>query len=277
MTHHRNTWITFVAVTAAACITVGWTGSVALAQGGPKGPGMPHGGPFGDLNEQGVKELVQTVMLVRLTKELDLDTERTVVLVRQFEDAKEKSAALAEERKQIMQDLQQAVENKAPDEQINEKINALIAADQKMQEIKLDAFKEASEGLTPTQKAKLYTFIHQFEDQMRKLVMRAKMRAGTAGMMTPDERGPGMRGMVSPESRGPGMRGMMAPEGQGPGMRGIARPGDRNRDDVRPPAEGKRGFRGMADQRREGRSGMRGTAHETGSQKENEPDPPAGE
>lgn len=271
MRYRSSVWITAVVLVAAALTVAVWTNSPVGAQGGPKGPGMPPGGPFGDLNEKDIKELVQTVMLVRLTKELDLDTDRTVVLVRQFEEAKEKSAELAQERRQTMEELHEAVKSEAPDEEIKKKLDALIAADKKMQQIKLDAFKEASKDLSPTQSAKLYVFIHQFEDQMRKLVTRARMRAGMPGMMPPEGRGPGMAGMAPPEGRGPGMPGMMPPEGRGPGMRGTMWPGRWDRDDARPPEDGARGFGGGAGRRREGRGTMRGMMRGG----DGEADPPA--
>lgn len=133
-------------------------------------------GPMGDLESQDARELVETVMLARMSRELELDDEQTVLLVRRIEETKERMAELSKERSEAMKELHASVRDEEAEDVIEEKLERLIGLDAELAEAKLKAFTEVGEGFTVTQRAKLYVFVQEFDSQMRHLVDRARQR-----------------------------------------------------------------------------------------------------
>jgi len=230
--------------------------SFAIAQPGAPGEhppwrgGRPAPSLFENWQERDVRELVETVMLVRLSKELELDDEKTVLLVRRFGEAKEQAESLAKERAQALDELKAGIRAGDADEVIQGKLTKLRDLDKQLATIKEDAFQKAAPELTVTQQAKLYVFIQDFEDQMRRIIMKAReryrgMTGGPPFMMD----GQPQRGRLGPEGElGPGRREFVPGRGEfGPGRgrgefgpgRGAPGPG---RGGQRRPAGGGPGF-----------------------------------
>ncbi len=185
---------------------------------GPRGGGPMHGmgpgrmGPMGDLGSQDVRELVETVMLARMSRELELDDEQAVLLIRRFEDTKERIAELSEERSEAMEELRASIRDEEAEGVIGEKFERLVGLDTELAEAKLKAVTEVGEGFTVTQRAKLYVFVQEFDGEMRGLVDRARKRH--RGMGPPE-------GMGMPEDMRQEFRdGMRQPRG-GSGGRGT--------------------------------------------------------
>ncbi len=123
---------------------------------------------------------------------------------------------LREEKKTLLEDLKKAVETAADDDAIAGKLAALNSVDAAMIEARQTMLHEVGEGLTPTQQAKLYVAVQDFEDKMRGLVGRARGRRDGSDTAA----GPGMGAESVPGGRrgGPGMQ-----EG-GPGLPGPGGP-----------------------------------------------------
>ena len=78
----------------------------------PAGPLMEQ---LAGMGEADIRSLVETVRMVKLSRELGLTDEQTVVLVRQYNEAKESGAKLQKERMELARELRELVGAKAPD------------------------------------------------------------------------------------------------------------------------------------------------------------------
>lgn len=128
-------------------------------------------------NNQETRELVRTLMMVRMSKELGLDDEMTVVMIRRFDRLKEQETKFRQERRKLLKTLEASFESNN-EEEITNGFNKLVAFDKKSVNQKRKLFDEVCEGLTPTQKAKLYVFKEKFEKDMRKMIQQARERRG---------------------------------------------------------------------------------------------------
>ncbi|MBN2308775.1 MAG: hypothetical protein JXR94_07385 [Candidatus Hydrogenedentes bacterium] len=167
--------------TALALVCLVATASLAVAQSEPAvrgaGPGPWAGkqmGPLGNLQDRDARELIEMVMMVRLSKELELADEQTVVLVRKFQQVKEKVEALKIERATVIDALRASVRKGDSDAVITAGLDRLIAIDRQVADARIEAFQDIGKDLTPTQQAKLYMFIQEFEEHIRRLVARAR-------------------------------------------------------------------------------------------------------
>ncbi len=77
----------------------------------PAGPLMEQ---LAGMGEADIRSLVETVRMVKLSRELGLTDEQTVVLVRQYNEAKESGAKLQKERMELARELRELVGAKAP-------------------------------------------------------------------------------------------------------------------------------------------------------------------
>jgi len=126
-------------------------------------------------------EMVQSVMTARLAKDLKLDDEQTVVLFRRFCEVRDQSIALRKERQEIIKSLKGAINTNAGDEAIEAKLKELVAHDAKMVEVKEKAYEEAAKGLAVAQRARLYVFMNDFENDMRRLIQKTRESLGKPG------------------------------------------------------------------------------------------------
>lgn len=149
------------------------------SEGPPQPPRAPRpAGPLMDelkrMGEDDVRALIETVRMVRLSQELGLNDEQTVLLVRQYNETKEETSKIQMERQEIAKELRELVTAGAPDNEVEKTLDHLIAKDKEAVMMRFDAFERAAAGLTPTQKAKLYVFMGDFEKRMRNLIEKAK-------------------------------------------------------------------------------------------------------
>jgi hypothetical protein len=147
-------------------------------EGGRFGRGPREGHVFRDEmgNEVDPRELLEQVMTARLSKELALDEQQTVVLVRRFTEFREEMHALRMERGRILRDLRQATRTAQDEEAITENLAALMELDERAARARRELFESASGGYTPWQRARLYIFMTEFEGDMRRMVQRARER-----------------------------------------------------------------------------------------------------
>jgi Spy/CpxP family protein refolding chaperone len=192
-----------VCVLALVCTVHAW--SQAPERPGGMGMGMPPVGgpsrqaPQGPRAEE-LRHLMETIRMVRLTRELGLNDEQTVLVVRRIEDLKQRERELARRKEEVMRELRESVRAGAPDERIQDLLNEAINVDREMAEIKIHAVNEFGDLLSPTQRAKLYLFTSDFNKDMRNMIERARrLRIEGMGDKQPGKQAPGMPG--SPPAR----------------------------------------------------------------------------
>ncbi|MCC6796805.1 MAG: hypothetical protein IT366_16930 [Candidatus Hydrogenedentes bacterium] len=136
--------------------------------------GSRHEGP-GGIPDDELREMVSTILMVRVSRDLDLTDEQTVILVKHMQEMRDELSKLYEERDVAMKALRDLVANdSATDDAINAKLQELISLEEKRAGAKRVAFEKLSAGLTTKQKGKLFVTLQDFEMQMRKMMSRAK-------------------------------------------------------------------------------------------------------
>lgn len=173
-----------LAMAIAVIAATGW----ACAQP-PEGGDAPQGkpedsrpdrGPRGydghrpDWGDKDVRELIDTVMLVRASKQLELTDDQTVVFVRRFNEEREKYRKQFETRYAAHKALREALEQKLPDATIQERLNVVMENDKRLTEMRYESFTLMAEGLNTAQQAQLYVFLQEFESNLRRLIEKAR-------------------------------------------------------------------------------------------------------
>ena len=219
-------------------LALGALAPIAFAQP-PASPAPPQtaaghrdGVKSSEWKDKDIRDMVTTVLMVRMSSELGLNDEQTVLLVRNFANLRDTLGRLSEEREQLMGKLKSAVEKGAPDDQIQPLLDQLMSIDGQREKAQHEAFEKAGADLTVTQKAKLYIYAQEFEGHMRKLIQKAREMGGDRMMRFPG----------GAEGTPPGVddrylrRGFQPPEGEQPGQRPILDELHRRRAVPPPPA-----------------------------------------
>lgn len=124
-----------------------------------------------------MRALFEQVMIARLSHELELDDAQTILLVRRIGEVKEKAAQIRKERAKALRDLQELLTNDRDNRDIAPTLNAIMQADEELIRLRREAYDKAAEGLSDWQRARLYTFLQEFDSEMRRLIERARSRA----------------------------------------------------------------------------------------------------
>jgi hypothetical protein len=201
---------------------VALTATGAVAQ--PPPPGPPSGPldtfglePGASVEEKDTRELVETLLMVRLARELGLEKEQTVTMVQRVSETREALQTQRKERQELLNALRNSVQAGEEAAVIQGNLEKVRQHDRAMVETRQRVFDELAQGLTPTQQARLYVFLEDFENQMRQMAQQARrrgMQGGPDQQMGPPPGGQGMQG-------GPGQP--MGPRFGGQGMQGGAR------------------------------------------------------
>ncbi|MCC6155549.1 MAG: hypothetical protein IT367_17400 [Candidatus Hydrogenedentes bacterium] len=139
------------------------------------GPGGPHSEGLGGIPEDELREMVSTILMVRVSRNLDLTDEQTVVLVKHMQEMRDELSKLYEARDAAMTSLRESLDNEATtDDAVDAKLKELMGIEEKRASAKREAFEKLSAGLTTKQKGKLFVTLQDFEMQMRKMMSRAK-------------------------------------------------------------------------------------------------------
>lgn len=170
------TAVAFLAVVACACAQpAGPPPDAPPVAGAPRpdrsGPGAEQ------ISDRELNELIEQVMAARLAKTLGLNDEQTVLMVRRFSDYKQELSTMKKQRQELIKELREGVKAGLDDGQIEARLQALIEKDSALIEFKRSVYERAAEGLTVSQRAKLYMFLTEFDSEMRRLVQRARERS----------------------------------------------------------------------------------------------------
>lgn len=145
--------------------------------------------PPSDWNESDVRELVHAVMMARISRELNLSDEQTVLMMRRFDEHRESLEKIAANRNRALRDLKAAIADNAPDADMQNKLEAVVELDKRQAALRQEAFKNIATDMTPKQQAQMYVFIMDFESHMKRLILRAKELGGERLMRLRDESG----------------------------------------------------------------------------------------
>lgn len=204
---------------AALLLTTGW----AWTQDGPpfdrRPPRDPRGGPMMDRpwGDKDTHELVQTVMMVRLSKLLELNDEETVLLVRRFGEFREKRMEHRHKGMEMLRDLSQSMERGDSERVIETKLRAHMDFEKTHHDLKKEFFEAAGKNFTAGQRAKLYIFMGDFDREMRRIIQQAREGHRGEGRGPEGGRGfgrPGRGGSPPFWRRPPGPRGGFNGPGQ---------------------------------------------------------------
>lgn len=217
-----------VAVLLLSALTI-FAGGIVLAQAPPPpppppdAPGGPHLGPglFGPQRGPGgerARELLEQVFVARLSRKLELNDEQAVLMVRRYSEHRERILHLKGQRREITAQLRKRVEENKENPEINELLKRLEEIDRDIVNARFTIYEQLGADLRPAQRAALYLFIADFEEEMRGWLNQVQRRrfTGDSEPFMPGEMRPGER--PGPEM-GPPMRG----QGRRPALRGPGR------------------------------------------------------
>lgn len=207
-------------------------------EGGPFGPGGPPPGEFPPDGRPGPRdagpgaEFMAEVMMARMSKELELNDEQTVLMVRRFSEMRERIKNIRRQRGDATRELDELLRKPDADAvKAQALLRSMIELDEQVVGERRAAFDEISKDLDPIKQARLYLFLDRFENDMRRMIGEARERfqGRRPNGPPPREGGPGPGGEFGPPP-GPGGD---APDGGRP-PRGD-RPGRGPRDEFAPP------------------------------------------
>jgi len=123
---------------------------------------------------ENMQKLVQEVMAARLSKELGLDEQETVMLLRRLSDYRTQLSAVQKERQEALRALKTLLKENGPDKEIEAALKRLQAVDAKLHDLKRTAYDKIGTGMNVARRARLYVYCNEFENEMRRLVQKAR-------------------------------------------------------------------------------------------------------
>ena len=159
-----------------------FAGVVGAAAAQPPGPPPGLNVPPPDRAES--RELMEQVMLTRLSRRLELSDEQSLMLMRRFSEVREQQQALRQRRSEVLRDLRGVLREKTDKAALERLMTQLKEIDHQIaashQEVR-----NAAVGLDLDiwQQASLEVFMSEFEGQMRRIVQ--QVRGDRPGMGPP--------------------------------------------------------------------------------------------
>lgn len=142
----------------------------------PNPAGRREGRPEPRERVQDARKLLEEVMLARLTKELALDEEQSVLLLRYLSEHREAMASMRKERAQLVRALREAVRESKDEDQIASLLAEVNGQDEKIATARREFQEFTGLELTVWQRARLFLFTQEFEADMRRLLKQAQQR-----------------------------------------------------------------------------------------------------
>ncbi|NLV40270.1 MAG: hypothetical protein GXY15_03450 [Candidatus Hydrogenedentes bacterium] len=160
---------------------------------GPPPPGIAPPGPApqkrpGAAREARGREMLEQVMVARLSEDLGLSDEQSVLMVRRFSQFRKETQQLQKERAETVRELRQtALKGDADPGAVAPLLERALQLNEKIALQRQRLFHAMAEGMDPVQQAKLLLFLDEFEGQMRQVVKTAQERRAPG---PPDRMGP---------------------------------------------------------------------------------------
>ncbi|MFO7774667.1 MAG: hypothetical protein R6W89_02595, partial [Candidatus Hydrogenedentota bacterium] len=120
------------------------------------------------------REAMQRVRIRRLAETLDLDEQETEKVVQRIEAHEEQYRELQRELGEARHELRRALREDADEDTISEKLDKALELEGKRILHQRDGYREITEDFNVKQQARFYLFMPEFEEDMRRLVERAR-------------------------------------------------------------------------------------------------------
>ncbi len=136
-------------------------------------PPDPMGPPTeGDLP---AREVLEQVLLAKVAKQLKLNDEQTVILVRKFNEQKEVLLQKTQQRNNLASEIRRLIHDKtkANPKELEEKFSQLLKMDMELAELKQKWVDNLSMDLPLDSKIQLYLLFSDFENEVRKFLRKA--------------------------------------------------------------------------------------------------------
>lgn len=152
----------------------------------PPGP-LPPGARPEALPDPESREMLEQVMVTRLSRRLELSDEQSIILMRRFSDLREKQQRLRRERLDILQELRTVLRLEEDETQLRRLMQALRDVDARIAASEHEAREALRDmDLTVWQQARLELFLSEFEGEMRRLVQHMRGDRPMQPRMGPD-------------------------------------------------------------------------------------------
>lgn len=157
-------------------------------------PPVPMGPPpEGDMP---AREILEQVLLAKVAKQLKLNDEQTVVLVRRFNEQKEILLQKTQQRNNLASEIRRLIHDKtkANPKELEEKFTQLLKMDMELAELKQKWVDNFSMDLPLESKVQLYLLFSDFENEIRKFLRKAydwkqnRFSDERGGPISPDQR-----------------------------------------------------------------------------------------
>lgn len=180
-----------------------------------RGEGDSSDRPRPMADREKAREYIEDVMLARVSKALDLDDEKSLLLLRRFKEHREESMELFKERHKAVTAMREAVEAGDEEESVAF-LEKMLALDKQLFEHRQALIMDPELELDRMQRAKLYLFFQDFEENMRRVLRQVHRQRDSEFPPPPpgeEGRGPGRPDDRPDRRNGEGPdRGPMAPE-----------------------------------------------------------------
>lgn len=127
--------------------------------------------------DQDLRELLHTILMVRLSQALELSDEQTLALSKRAGSYKDELAEMKWQIAGAKHDLRVAVTRGESDEVVEKKLEDCLMQEEAIADLLRAMITESRKDLTVEQAAKFYLFVGDFENEMRDLIDRASQRA----------------------------------------------------------------------------------------------------
>lgn len=149
--------------------------------------------PEGDLP---AREVLEQVLLAKVAKQLKLNDEQTVILVRRFNEQKEVLFEKTRQRNNLANEIRKLIHDKTKEnpKELEEKFSQLLKMDIELAELKQKWIDNISLNLPFESKVQLYLLFSDFENEIRKFLRKAydwkqnRFPDERGGLMPPDQR-----------------------------------------------------------------------------------------
>jgi len=126
--------------------------------------------PQEPFNDEDPREIIEKVMIYRLTQELDLTTEQALKFFPKLKDMRKMERDFNRERMEVIGELEKLVKDSAMDKEIEKVIEKYKDMHDKRLIAQTRMLDEIKDILTPLQQAKFLIFQERFEREIRELI-----------------------------------------------------------------------------------------------------------
>ncbi|HOK08556.1 MAG TPA: hypothetical protein PLT82_01450 [Candidatus Hydrogenedens sp.] len=133
------------------------------------GPGYINPPPLGE--DVPAKEMLEQIVLAKIAKQLRLNNEQTVILVRKYEEQRDILAEMTKKRNDLANEIRKSIREKSGN--LEEKFNTLVKLDKEIQEQKYKLVENLSLDLPLESKIQLYLLFSDFENEIKRFLKKA--------------------------------------------------------------------------------------------------------